>query len=163
MAKSELYKFTWKQIASAWEHTYRIFDSFHSKGMLLKTVGNHDSRLLLDLKDQYPYPVDTVLSFTSLRYPLLIYHGHQVSAYYERFNDISRFGVRYFASPLGIMNNSVSHNSRRRHSVERRIYDFSRKERIVSLIGHTHRPLFKSISAAETAPLPNRVPPGKVP
>ena len=145
----ELYKFKWRQISSAWERTYRIFDAFHGAGRLLKTVGNHDSRLLLDLKDHYPYPVDTVLAFTGLRYPLLIYHGHQVSAFYERFNDISRFGVRYFALPLGIMNRSVAHDNRRRHSLERRIYEFSRKERIVSLIGHTHRPLFESLSKAE--------------
>ncbi|MFW6313910.1 MAG: metallophosphoesterase [Spirochaetota bacterium] len=145
----ELYKFKLRQIRAAWERTYDIFGEFHGTGRLVKTVGNHDSRLLLDLKDHYPYPVDTVLAFTGLRYPILIYHGHQVSAYYERFNDISRFGVRYFALPLGIMNRSVAHHDRRRNSIERRIYEFSRSKRIVSLIGHTHRPLFESLSKPE--------------
>ena len=145
----ELHKFGWRQIAAAWRRTYGIFDAFNDSGKLLKTVGNHDTRLLLDLKDHYPYEMDTVLAFTGLEFPILVYHGHQVSAFYEKYNDISRFGVRYFAMPLGIMNRSVAHDSRRRHSLEKRIYEFSRKERIVSLIGHTHRPLFESLTKAE--------------
>ena len=77
-------------------------------------------------------------------------HGHQVSAFYEKFNDISRFGLRYLAMPLGIMNYSVAHDSRKRHALEKRIYDYSRQEQIVSVIGHTHRPLFESLTMAES-------------
>ena len=146
----ELHKFTWRQISAAWPATYALFDAFHAEERLYKTVGNHDSRLIIDLKEHYPYRMDTVLEMTDLDFPILFYHGHQVSAFYEQFNDISRMGVRYFAMPLGIMNYSVSHDSRRRHYLEKRIYDYSRKERIVSVIGHTHRPLFESLTKAET-------------
>ncbi len=146
----ELQKFTWRQITSSWRETYDLFNAFDAEGRLYKTVGNHDSRLILDLKDQYPYRMDTVLEMTGLDFPILFYHGHQVSAFYERFNDISRIGLRYFATPLGIMNYSVAHDSRKRHSLEKRIYDYSRREQIISIIGHTHRPLFESLTKAET-------------
>ena len=146
----ELHKFTWRQIFQARRDTFSLFDSFAEKGKLIKTVGNHDSRLIMDLRDHYPYQMDTVINMSGLEYPVLIYHGHQVSALYERFNDISRLGVRYFAMPLGIMNYSVAHDSRKRHYMEKRIYEYSRRERIVSIIGHTHRPLFESLTKAET-------------
>jgi hypothetical protein len=146
----ELHKFTWRQIRSSWSETYEIFDAFSDKGRLIKTVGNHDSRLIMDLKEHYPYTMDTVIGITGLDYPILIYHGHQVSAFYEKFNDISRIGIRYFATPLGIMNYSVAHDSRKRHHLEHRIYNYSRQERIVSIIGHTHRPLFESLTKADT-------------
>jgi UDP-2,3-diacylglucosamine pyrophosphatase LpxH len=146
----ELHKFTLKQIQSAWKTIYGLFDRFAREDRLIKTVGNHDARLILDLREHYPYRMDTVIRMTGLEFPLLIYHGHQVSAMYEKFNDISRIGVRYFALPLGIMNYSVAHDSRKRHYIERRIYDYSRRERIVSVIGHTHRPLFESLTKAES-------------
>ncbi len=145
----ELQKFTWRQIYGYWKTTFKLFDRFAEDNRLYKTIGNHDSRLLLDFLDHYPYKMDTVLEMTGLDYPVLFYHGHQVSAFYMNFNDISRIGVRYLAMPLGIMNKSVAHDSRRRHSLEKRIYEYSRLERIISVIGHTHRPLFESLTKAE--------------
>jgi len=139
-----------RQIQSTWKTTYDLFDRFARDDRLIKTVGNHDSRLILDLRDHYPYRMDTVVRITGLDFPILIYHGHQVSALFEKFNDISRIGIRYFTMPLGIMNFSVAHDSRKRHFIEQRIYDYSRRERIVSVIGHTHRPLFESLTKAET-------------
>ncbi len=146
----ELHKFTWHQVFKAWKKIYTQFDLFARDDRLIKTVGNHDARLIMDLKGVHPYKMDTVIRITGLDYPVLIYHGHQVSALYEKFNDISRLGVRYFAMPLGIMNYSVAHDSRKRHYMEKRIYNYSRQEQIVSIIGHTHRPLFESLNMAET-------------
>ncbi len=146
----ELHKFTWHQVFRAWKKIYSQFDLFARDGKLIKTVGNHDARLIMDLKGHHPYKMDTVIRLSGLDYPVLIYHGHQVSALYERFNDISRIGVRYFAMPLGIMNYSVAHDSRKRHYMEKRIYKYSRREQLVSIIGHTHRPLFESLTMAET-------------
>lgn len=146
----ELHKFTWHQVFGAWKKIYTQFDLFARDDRLIKTVGNHDARLLLDLKSHHPYQMDTVIRLTGLEYPVLIYHGHQVSALYEKFNDISRLGVRYFAMPLGIMNYSVAHDSHKRHYMEKRIYNYSRQEQIVSIIGHTHRPLFESLNMTQT-------------
>ena len=146
----ELHKFNYNRIYKAWKNIYTQFDLFARDNRLIKTVGNHDARLIMNLKNAHPYRMDTVIRITGLDYPVLIYHGHQVSALYERFNDISRIGVRYFAMPLGIMNYSVAHDSRKRHYMEKRIYNYSRQEQIVSIIGHTHRPLFESLTMAET-------------
>lgn len=146
----ELHKFSLRQIYKRWKSTYALFDRFAENDSLYKTVGNHDSRLIMDLRESYPYSMDTVLSMKGLDLPVLFYHGHQISAFYEKFNDISRIGLRYFAMPLGIMNKSVAHDSRRRHYLEKRIYEYSHRQGIVSVIGHTHRPLFESLTKADS-------------
>ncbi len=120
----ELHKFTWRQVYGHWKETYKLFDSFARDERLFKTVGNHDTRLIMDLKETYPYAMDTVLEMTGLDFPMLFYHGHQISSFYEDFNDISRIGLRYLVMPLGIMNKSVAHDSRRRHHLEKRIYHY---------------------------------------
>ena len=57
--------------------------------------------------------------------------------------------LRYIAKPLGIRNFSTAYNSRRRFAIERSIYEFSNEFNIVSVIGHTHRPLFESLSKVD--------------
>jgi hypothetical protein len=54
--------------------------------------------------------------------------------------------LRWVARPLRIRNWSAAHDSRRRYLTERRVYNFARRERIIAVIGHTHRPLFESLS-----------------
>jgi hypothetical protein len=58
--------------------------------------------------------------------------------------------VRYIAHPLGIKNYSVAFNSRKRYYFEKRVYEFAREKKILALIGHTHRPLFESLSRIDS-------------
>ena len=57
--------------------------------------------------------------------------------------------LRYIAKPFGIKNFSVAYNSRKRFAIEKSIYEFSNQAKIVSIIGHTHRPLFESLSKVD--------------
>jgi hypothetical protein len=53
------------------------------------------------------------------------------------------------ANPLMIRNYSVAHNSRKQYSIEKKVYHYSSFRKRLSIIGHTHRPLFESLSKYE--------------
>ena len=96
-----------------------------------------------------PRPAPRLLESLRLvrgRESLLLFHGHQASYLQTRFLGLVAVLLRYVANPLGIRNWTVSRSSRRRFRVERRVYAFARGRRQVVLIGHTHRPLFESLS-----------------
>jgi hypothetical protein len=56
------------------------------------------------------------------------------------------FVLRYVANPLGIKNYSVAYDSRKQFKIEKRTYEYASSRKIAALIGHTHRPLFESLS-----------------
>jgi predicted phosphodiesterase len=140
----ELQKFPLARVRSTWKGLYSLFDRFARDGRLHKILGNHDEALLES--SRYPYPLHQGLVLLHGERRLYAYHGHQASSFISSHNDLAGTFIRYFARGLGIRNRSPSKDSRRRYKVERRIYEFSRGAGIVSIIGHTHRPLFESLS-----------------
>jgi hypothetical protein len=54
------------------------------------------------------------------------------------------------ARPLGIKNYSFSYDSRKPFQLERQVYTFSQRQKVISCIGHTHRPLFESLSKEDS-------------
>lgn len=58
--------------------------------------------------------------------------------------------LHYIARPLGIKNYSDKDNNRKKHRLEKQSYLFSQEKKTISIIGHTHRPLFESQSIKET-------------
>jgi len=141
----ELQKFQWEQIWKQWKPLYAVFEKFHSKGELHKTVGNHDM-ILTNRNFDYPLPICESLELHKGEDSILVYHGHQFSELLQRFESLSKFVLQYIACPLGIMNYSKSPDSRKKIKTEVRAYEASRKLGIISIIGHTHRPLFESHS-----------------
>jgi len=142
----ELQRFYLPQIRRQWAGFYALLEEFARLGRLERLVGNHDAELAV-LGD--PYPAPRLLE--SLRLELgkesfLLFHGHQASYLQTRFIGLVSILLRYVANPLGIRNRTVSRSSRRRFRVERRVYAFARGRRQAVLIGHTHRPLFESLS-----------------
>lgn len=148
----ELQKFRLGTIQKSYSEIYRLFDRFHQAGKLFKTVGNHDSILasLHRLAFPYPYPLYHSLMLKAREGDMLLFHGHQVAPLYTYFNDVIAVLLRYIAYPLGIKNFSLSHDNSKRHKVERSVYELSREKKLVSIIGHTHRPLFESYSKLDT-------------
>ena len=149
----ELFKFPLDAIVSQWRHIYELFLRFNEEGFFLRTFGNHDASLL-DQKDYMLAPF--LLESLKLSYRtenILVFHGHQASVFlWETYPVVSRLIVwflRYIAKPFGIRNFSIAYNSRRRFAIEKSIYDFSNQAKIVSVIGHTHRPLFESLSKVD--------------
>lgn len=149
----ELFKYPLVAIVSQWRHIYELFLRFNESGFFFRTFGNHDASLL-DEKDYLlaPFLLES-LKLSYNRENILVFHGHQASVFlWETYPFVSRSVVwflRYIAKPFGIRNFSIAYNSRRRFAIEKSIYDFSNNAKIVSVIGHTHRPLFESLSKVD--------------
>ncbi|NTV17655.1 MAG: metallophosphoesterase [Chlorobiaceae bacterium] len=149
----ELFKFSLESIVSEWKDFYDLFLEFEKNGFFWKTWGNHDAALL----DMREYRLaSSLVESVKFHYEdetILLFHGHQAAlVLWQTCSILSRaviFFLRYFAKPLGIRNFSVAYNSRQRFAIEQLIYEFSNQSKIVSIIGHTHRPLFESLSKAD--------------
>ncbi len=140
----DLNKFTLGSIRRAWPRLLEIFDRFALRGRLRKVVGNHDYDLLLEKK--YPWPLYQGLVLRWGMHRFFVFHGHQASSLYVKFDHVSAFLVRYFVKPLHIRNTGVSKDSRRRFRTEKQIYRAARDLGVAAVTGHTHRPLFESLS-----------------
>jgi UDP-2,3-diacylglucosamine pyrophosphatase LpxH len=140
----ELQKFSLEAIRQAHADLFQVFRDFAAKNHLRKLVGNHDRDLLAVEGDEFLLTEALRLDHSSGT--LLCYHGHQSSEYYVRFEAVSKFLVRYLGRPLGVKNRDRAMTSQRRRKVERQSYYASLRLGIASLIGHTHRPLFESLS-----------------
>jgi UDP-2,3-diacylglucosamine pyrophosphatase LpxH len=137
-------KFKPSSIRKAWPEMYAIFDAFAARGALWKLVGNHDYALLAEEERQYPLYGGIKLERRGRT--LFCFHGHQASKIFVDHMYLGDFVVRYLAKPLRIKNSSISGDSRLRFKAERLIYRASKALGIASICGHTHRPLFESLS-----------------
>jgi len=143
----DIHRHTLDRIEERWAKLCRIFDLFAKHNRLFKLIGNHDEGLLL--KKTYRYPLREMLRIETGVIPAYVYHGHQSSKIYGAFNKLMGVGIRYFLTPFGIRNISSGRNPLRRFAVEKAAYDFSLKNNCISIIGHTHRPLFESLGRFE--------------
>jgi UDP-2,3-diacylglucosamine pyrophosphatase LpxH len=144
----DAYKFKLKDVRAAWPGFYSILDEFAAAGRLRKIVGNHDLALLREKDRPYALSHGLVLERDGRR--IVVFHGHQASRFFVHYDYISYFITRYLAKPLRIRNTSISSDSHYRYKAERRIYRASKKMGVVSITGHTHRPLFESLSKYES-------------
>jgi len=143
----ELAKFTLREIRAQWGALYRVFDRFAEAGRLYKTLGNHDEDLVFER--DYPYPLYGAVRIETGLLTVYVYHGHQSSQMYTQYNTLIMAALRYFLKPLGVRNITTARNPRRRFHIEKQAYRFSLENRCVSVIGHTHRPLFESLGRFE--------------
>lgn len=143
----ELQRSTLAAVRARWTGMYELFDAFAAKTALCRIVGNHDDRLWSEMD---PAGLREAVRLERGDQTILIFHGHQATIFFERFNGVSELFLRSVANALHIGNIPVSYESRRRFITERRVYDFSVRRRILSVIGHTHRPLFESLSKIDS-------------
>jgi UDP-2,3-diacylglucosamine pyrophosphatase LpxH len=140
----DLQKFSLTDIEHAWPEVFGLFEAFQDQGRLTKIFGNHD--FSLKTEKSLRFPITESIRFEYKDNTLFLFHGHQtIRRYYEESRLITFF-LRYVLTPLGIKNYSVSHSSSKRFTTEKRVYQFSSLQGILSIIGHTHRPLFESMS-----------------
>jgi predicted phosphodiesterase len=138
----ELQRHSLVLVKERWPRLYQVFDRFFKEGRLFKILGNHDEDLLFE--KSYPYPLYNALRIETGQIPVYVYHGHQSSKFYTDYKAILRAGIRYILKPFGIRN-TVARNPYRRFFVEKKAYQFSLENHCISIIGHTHRPLFESL------------------
>lgn len=146
----ELHRHPLHLIRKRWDEIYTIFDAFFEKGKFYKIFGNHDSKLFSFPDYPLRYPLYESLRLQYKDDSLFLFHGHQLSFYYQRFNDLMGLILRYIAKPLRIKNYSVAHDKKKKFIIERRLYEFAKERGIAAIIGHTHRPLFESMSKVDT-------------
>lgn len=146
----ELARFRLKSITARWAEVYRVWGEFAARGSLVKLVGNHDLGLLRRGRRDLPFPVVESLKIRLGGKLLFVMHGHQTSNLNWAFQTFGILFLRWLLRPLGVGNYTVARSSRRRFSVEKRMYGFAREKKIMALIGHTHRPLFESLSRLES-------------
>jgi UDP-2,3-diacylglucosamine pyrophosphatase LpxH len=146
----ELQKFSLKQVLTRWQPVYDVFHQFNRKKRLFKLLGNHDDGLQFYTPSPGSFKLHEALRLEYKHNNLFVFHGHQASLLYEKFNTLVRFFLRVFANPLHIKNYSVAGDNRKKDRLEKRVYEFARRKKTIALIGHTHRPLFESLSKFET-------------
>ncbi len=145
----ELQRFTLSDIKKSWPAFYSLLGRFRGQERLFRLIGNHD----LELNSLHNHGLGKVLRGLHLSYrdkSIFIFHGHQTSKAFLHYHRLFTFLLRYVVNPLGIRNYSVSASSRKRYKTEKRVYEFSTRKKILSVIGHTHRPLFESMSKIDT-------------
>ncbi|MFW5729799.1 MAG: metallophosphoesterase, partial [Spirochaetota bacterium] len=144
----ELQRFPVSAVEERWAPVYELFAEFRDGPGLHWLIGNHDKRRL---HHPHPgFPAEEALVFDYGSDLLFIFHGHQSMAAYEKHNAWVGFVLKYIATPLRIKNYEVSHNSAKRFRTEKRVYDFATSKRVLAVIGHTHRPLFESMSKLDS-------------
>lgn len=141
----ELQRYSIQKITKYWEHVFRLFAQFAKEDRLIKTIGNHDLELATIEKLPFDLNVHEGYRLGYEDNDIFLFHGHQASKKYQQHNELVGFTLKYFANPLGIKNYSVSHSSVKQFKIEKKLYHYSSKRKIISVIGHTHRPLFESL------------------
>ena len=146
----ELQRFSLETIRERWRILYEQFDAFRERSSVYKIVGNHDEGLWRRQPGPGDLPLLSSLRLSFHGETLFLFHGHQATIFFEQFNDISGFFLRHFANRLHIRNIPATYESTKKYRTEHRVYSFSSARKIVSIIGHTHRPLFESLSKIDT-------------
>jgi UDP-2,3-diacylglucosamine pyrophosphatase LpxH len=146
----ELQRFRFDDIHARWAGLYALFESFRARTVLYKIVGNHDEGLLFRERVGVDRDLLGGIRLERNGNTLFVFHGHQATIFFERFNDVSGFFLKYVANTLRIRNFPVALESQKKYRTEHRVYAFSASRKILSVIGHTHRPLFESLSKIDT-------------
>ncbi len=146
----ELQRFRPASIGERWRSVTSLFEDFRRRTALYKIVGNHDQALRALSGRHAGGPLLDAVRFKVGDDTLFLFHGHQATIFFERFNGVSGFFLRHVANALRIRNFPVMYESRKKYLTEHRVYAFSSSRKIVSIIGHTHRPLFESLSKIDT-------------
>lgn len=146
----ELQRFPLESIQRRWAPLYELFRAFEAEAGVHRIVGNHDEALWRCAERIGAGQLLSSLRLSWGNDTLFVFHGHQATIFFERFNDVSGFFLRHVAHRLHIPNIPVHYESTKRYRTEHRVYGFSSARKIVSVIGHTHRPLFESLSKIDT-------------
>lgn len=142
----DLHRFSLRSIADHQGELYGLFKQFQRARGFYKVVGNHDLELLDRRVDAGGFTTHPALRLQFGSHEMFVLHGHQADVFTPRFNGVYRVLVRHVVRPLGFRNGSVAYDEMKKYRTEQRIYDFALANKIVAVIGHTHRPLFESLS-----------------
>lgn len=144
----ELYKFSIKAVAKKWQSIYDTFNNFYKQTGLYKIIGNHDYLLRYHKELPYQFPILDSLVLNYKNSDIFIYHGHQTANLFEQYSMMVHYSIKYLFRTIG--NNSVPMINSKKFQTEKIAYEFAKQKNIISILGHTHRPLFESLSKIES-------------
>jgi len=149
-------------IVRAHGNIFRHMDQFHKDDRLCYIVGNHNLQIgnkrWLDkaLEEGQILIPDLFCGIEIFETALLgdkifLFHGHQGDFINDSFIPFGRFWVRHIWRPLqnlvGFRDpTSPAQQVRKRNKVEKGIIEWARDNHMVAVAGHTHRPMFLSLS-----------------
>jgi len=140
----DLRGFWLKDILAAWPEMYALFDAFKEKGRLRKIVGERDLALLR--LSSYPYGLSHGLRLEGEGNSILVLHGHQASPPFFGRAYLSDYMIHWLGSNKRIKAEDIDDGKQGRLKAERRLYRASSRLGIVTIQGHTCRPLFESLT-----------------
>jgi hypothetical protein len=144
----EALRFRLPRIYRQYPSLYTLFDRYRDDGRLIKLPGNHDERQ--DLDDRYPLHDAIRFEYQEdPRHTVFVYHGDLADTWNYRSRAPTRWILRHLANLTPIRNFYRDYRSIFRLETEENIYMFSVVQQIASIIGHTHRPLFETLSKAD--------------
>lgn len=138
---------------------------FYDKDKLYKIWGNHDDawQFADDIRKHLGWLFPNIAIYESIILELqgdliqdaeiFLLHGHQGSAESDRFSGISKWFVKYiwrniqrlFKIPLSTPSNDLKLKSRHDNA----FYNWSEQKKITTICGHTHQPVFLSLTHEE--------------
>jgi hypothetical protein len=150
-------------VIRSYPYSLELESEFHVQGRYVRFYGNHDAAWAVPTQvREHLWPIFPGLEVIgSLRIRLMdgtesvgtlfLAHGHQGSTFSDRHKQIARFAVRTFWRPAQRILRSpwstpaVDFELRERH--DRALYRWAaRRDHVVLIAGHTHRPVFMSES-----------------
>lgn len=161
----ELWKFTnFSDIVEAHRDEYKILESFKKENRLYMIYGNHDgikgSRRFKRYIEKYKEKNKLLYSFYSdlniyegiiLKYKNLkeyfLFHGHQFDFACDEMAPVTKILVRYIWGFLTeVMSfkeiTSPAKFDNKRERIDKKAYEWSRKNKINIIMGHTHNSIF---------------------
>ena len=147
-----------------YEYTLKLEAKFHQEGRYLRFWGNHDDDW--SHPDQVQKYLDPIYGGTPLKIrealrirvmdgaeelgTMFMVHGHQGTTASDRLAFLSKPVVRFLWKPFqnltGVSLNTPSTNWQLRDQHNRAMYQWSSKqEKMIFIVGHTHRPVFLSL------------------
>lgn len=161
----ELWEERPQPVIQSYSKTFELESQFHQAGRYLRIWGNHDDnwrypdQVQKHLVPVYGGQMLEVREVTLFRVidggdrigDLLILHGHHGTLDSDYFSDFSRLLVRYLWRPFQrltkIPSNTPATDWQLRHSHNIAMYKWTEKrQKMVLIAGHTHRPVFKSLA-----------------
>lgn len=140
-------------IRQAWAPVFTVLERLRSAGRLIRLVGNHEIRREFEAFSSQDRTFDgEALKLNYDGRMVFLFHGHQAGTVNSgRFNRLIGWSLRVFANTLRIGNPSIAHDNDKKIKLEKAVYEFSRSHGALTIIGHTHRPLFESLSRQEAS------------
>jgi len=158
-----------EDIIQAHNDTFWLLSLFYKKKRLYMIYGNHDiikrnpkytqtkcREFFCDNANSYialfpgiQIPEAILLTNIYTNDTILLTHGHQADFLNDRLSALSGFLVRYLWRPLELIGikdpTSAAKNNTKKNKIEKRLAEWSRKNRQFLICGHTHRPVFPKV------------------